>query len=123
MYRHPLIHKPRSPKLWEEEWDPTELDFINNDVHDLAPDTNILSMNKRVLRHLIEHTLTEKQRIIIEAFSEGKKHYQINITEKTWRYHLDKAIQSLRNSFVDTPYQLKVKSNFKQENHHDNKHH
>ena len=115
-YRKQRLHTPRSPRLWEETLDPTELDFINDDVHELAPDTNILSMDKRVLRHLIEHKLTEKQRLIIEAFSEGKKHYQINVTEKTWRYHLDKAIQSLRNSFVDTPHQLKVKYDFNRRN-------
>lgn len=115
MYRKQLLHVPRSPRLWEEEFDPTEFDLINDDVHELAPDTNVLSMNKRVLRHLIDHKLTEKQRLIVEAFSEGKKHYQINVTEKTWRYHLDKAIQSLRDSFVDRPRQLGIQYHFKQE--------
>ena len=115
MYRHPLIHKPRSPKLWEEEWDPTELDFINNDEATI-PDTNTISLNKKEVKRMIRD-LNPIQRKVIEAFMAGKTHTTIGVTEKHWRYHLGKALETMREKLVDTPHQLKVKYDFNRRNH------
>ena len=98
MYRKQLLHVPRSPRLWEEELDETELDFINADVHELAPDPSILSINKIVVRKIIRDNLDVKQRTVIEAFMEGKTHSQVSMTEKAWRYRLETALKTMRES-------------------------
>ena len=112
MYISQLMHKPRSPKLWEEEWDPTEVDFINRDVHELAPDTNIISMNRKMVRRIIAEYLNPSERKVIEAFMVGQTHTMIGVTEKHWRYHFSKAIKTMRKLIVDSPKQLGVKYHF-----------
>jgi hypothetical protein len=112
MYRKQLIHTPRSPRLWEEELDETELDFINADVHELAPDTNILSMNKIVVRKLIRDNLDARQRVVVEAFMEGKTHAQVSMTEKAWRYRLETAIKTMREILLDDHDKSAVKYYF-----------
>lgn len=115
MYRQPLIHKPRSPKLWEEEWDPTELDFINND-EETIPDTNILSMKRIVVRRMIRDCLNPLERKVVEAFMAGQTHTTIGVSEKYWRYWLGTALETMREKLVDTPHQLKVKYDFNRRN-------
>ena len=41
MYRKQLLHVPRSPRLWEEEFDPTEFDLINDDAVEFLVETKI----------------------------------------------------------------------------------
>ena len=112
MYRKQLLHVPRAPRLWEEELDPTELDFINDDVHDLAPDTNILSMNRVVVRRMIRDNLNPLERRVIEAFMAGQTYTMIGVTEKHWRYWMGTAFKTMREKLVDTPHQRKVKFDF-----------
>ena len=112
MYRKQLLHVPRAPRLWEEELDPTELDFINDDVHELAPDTNILSMNRVVVRRLIRDILDPAEKRVVEAFMAGQTHTMIGVTEKYWRYHLGTALKSMRTKLVDTAHQKRLKLDF-----------
>ena len=111
MYRKQLLHVPRSPRLWEEELDPTELDFINND-EETIPDTNIIGMNRAVVRRMIRDCLNPLERRVIEAFMAGQTHTVIGVTEKHWRYWMGTALETMREKLVDTPHQLKVKSDF-----------
>jgi len=115
MYTSQLMHKPRSPKLWEEEWDPTEVDFINRDVHELAPDTNIISMNRRVIRVLIADYLNPLERRVVEAFMAGYTHGVIGVSEKHWRYHLGTALKTMHKFLVDKGTKKSVQYDFKQE--------
>lgn len=101
MYRTQLLHKPQSPKLWEEEWDETEVDFINRGVDELVPDTNILSMKRKMVRKLVNNNLNPAQHRVVEAFMMGHTHSMIGVTEKYWRYHLGTAIKLMRERLVD----------------------
>ena len=112
MYRKQLLHVPRSPRLWEEELDETELDFINADVHELAPDHSTLSINKIVVRKIIRDNLDVKQRTVIEAFMEGKTHSQVFMTEKAWRYRLETALKTMRKIILDDHDKSAVKYYF-----------
>jgi len=84
-------------KLSDEEIDPIERDepdshpeiisdgWVPWDVEDLLD-----------IRRLIEKLMPEKQRIVLEAFLEGKTHRDIDVTEKYWRWHFDKGIEFIK---------------------------
>jgi hypothetical protein len=110
MYRKSLIHKPHSPKLWEEEWDETELDFVNHE--ETVPDTNIISMNRKMVRRIISENLNPSERKVIEAFMEGRTYKMVGVTERHWRYHFRKALEVMRKLIVDNPKQFGVKYHF-----------
>lgn len=119
-HRKQLLHKPRSPKLWEESWDPTEIDFVNNDM-EAMPDTNVVNLNRKLVQFMIREFLNPMERRVIEAFMEGQTHKSIGVTEKHWRYHVEKALTRMRKKLIDTPHQVRLKLDFNRRNY--DKHH
>jgi hypothetical protein len=111
MYRKQARIKPISPKLWEEFPDIMEFDLINDDAIEFLVETNTPTINQRTLWKLIDR-LEAKQRRMVIAFMRGNSYGDINVSEKTWRYNLEKGIKFMRKELFDTPYQLKVKSDF-----------
>lgn len=102
------VIKPSGVRLWEEAIDPTELDYVN----DAPIDQSVPSPNVLLLRHLIQHQLNGQERRIVDAYLAGKTHKSIEVTEKTWRYHLRKAIKTLKKELLDTQHQTRLKSDF-----------
>ena len=100
--------RPAGVRLWEEAIDPTELDHVN----DAPIDRSVPSPNALLLRYLIEHQLKGEQRRIVDAYLAGKTYKSIEVTEKTWRYNLRKAIKILKQQFLDTKHQTRLKSDF-----------
>ena len=101
------LHKPASVKLWEEAFDPMEVDYAN----DLPIDVSVPSPNTLLMRYLIEHQLSNDQRKIVDAYLAGRTYKSIEVTEKMWRYHMKKAIKTLKQKMLDTKYQSILKSN------------
>ena len=100
MYRKQARLKPISPKLWEEFPDIMEFDLINNDAVEFLVETKIPTINQRILWRLISR-LEPKQHKMVIAFMRGNTHKDIGVTEKYWRYHLEKGIKSIREILVD----------------------
>jgi hypothetical protein len=100
MYRKQARLKPISPKLWEEFPDIMEFDLINNDAVEFLVETKVPTIKQRVLWKLIDR-LDEKQRRMVVAFMQGNTHGDIGVSEKTWRYHLEKGIKSMRKELLD----------------------
>ena len=48
------------------------------------------------IRMIIEQRMPEKQRIIIEAFLLGQSCRDLEVTEKYWRYHYQKAMEFIK---------------------------
>lgn len=84
-------------KLSDEEIDPIEQDepeshpeitadgWVPWDPEDLAD-----------IQRLIERRMPEKQRIVLEAFLEGKTHKDIDVSEKYWRWHFAKGVEFIK---------------------------
>ena len=77
-----------------------EFDLINNDAVEFLVETKIPTINQRVLWKLISK-LEPKQHKMVIAFMRGNTHGDIGVSEKTWRYHLEKGIRSMRIELVD----------------------
>ena len=77
-----------------------EFDLINNDVVEFLVETKIPTINQRVLWKLISK-LEPKQHKMVIAFMRGNTHGDIGVSEKTWRYHLEKGIKSMRKELLD----------------------
>jgi len=100
MYRKQARLKPISPKLWEELPDIMELDLINDDAVEFLVDTKIPTINQRLLWKLVSRLEPKQHRMVI-AFMRGNTHEDIGVSEKTWRYHLEKGIKSMRKKLFD----------------------
>jgi hypothetical protein len=48
------------------------------------------------IKKIIEERMPCKQRIIIEAFLLGQNSRDLNVTEKYWRYHYQKAVEFIK---------------------------
>ena len=48
------------------------------------------------IRKIIEERMPEKQRDILEAFLLGQSCKDLNVTEKYWRYHYQKAVEFIK---------------------------
>ena len=100
MYRKQARLKPISPKLWEQVPDIMEFDLINDDAVELLIETKIPTINQRVLWKLVSRLEPKQHRMVI-AFMRGNTHEDIGVSEKTWRYHLEKGIKVMRKELFD----------------------
>jgi hypothetical protein len=95
-----IVHKVNSanPRLSDEEVDPLEADdaesitsnrntegWVPWDIDDLID-----------IYRIIEERMPSKQRVVIEAFLLGQNNKDINVTEKFFRYHLEKGIEFIK---------------------------
>ncbi len=95
-----VIHKVNAanPRLSDEEVDPLEADdaesitsnkntegWVPWDIDDLID-----------IYRIIEERMPTKQRMVIEAFLLGQNNKDINVTEKFFRYHLEKGIEFIK---------------------------
>ena len=95
-----IVHKVNcaNPRLSDEEVDPLEAD-----------DAESITSNKSVegwvpwdiddlidIYRIIEDRMPEKQRMVVEAFLAGQSNKDIDVTEKFFRYHLEKGIEFIK---------------------------
>lgn len=86
-------------RLSDEDPDPLE-----QDESDTPPDTTLEGWvpwdpeDMIDIRRLIDKSLPAKQRMILEAFLEGKSYNDIGVTEKFYRWHFAKGIETIRKA-------------------------
>ena len=94
------MHKIRcsNPRLSDEEVDPLELDDIQTQTSTVSNDGWLPWTNDDItdIRKIINIKLSEKQRIVVEAFLAGQNNKEIHVSEKFFRYHLAKAIEQIK---------------------------
>ena len=81
------------PRLSDEEIDPIEQDEV--DSKQSQPEEGWLPWTLDDLfdiQRIIDERMPLKQKEIIEAFLAGMNFNDLGITEKTYRYHFDKAV-------------------------------
>lgn len=87
-----------NPRLSDEEVDPLEADdaesitsnrstegWVPWDVDDLID-----------IYRIIDERMPKKQKMVIEAFLLGQNNKDMNVTEKFFRYHLEKGIEFIK---------------------------
>ncbi|CAB5238831.1 hypothetical protein UFOVP230_20 [uncultured Caudovirales phage] len=98
--RHIITHKIRcsNPRLSDEEVDPLELDDMQTQTSTVSNDGWLPWNNDDIvdIKKLINNKLPEKQRFVIEAFLAGQNNRDIHVSEKFYRYHLAKAIETIK---------------------------
>jgi hypothetical protein len=86
-----------SPRLSDEELDPLEQedsDFASGS----SPDGWLPWSYDDVIdiKKIIETRMPEKQKVVIRAFLSGMSFNDIEVSEKYWRYHYQKAIEFIK---------------------------
>jgi hypothetical protein len=86
-----------APRLSDEDPDPIEQDDAVEGYQILQegwlpwdPDDII------DIRKIISTRMPVKQRFILEAFLNGHMYYDINVSEKYWRYHFAKGVEFIK---------------------------
>jgi hypothetical protein len=94
-----LIHKINASKtrLSDEEIDPLEKDDQDSIPEQIADGWLPWDQDDMLdIRRLIYERMDIKQRDIMEAFLAGQNFIDINVTEKYWRWHFNRAIEFIR---------------------------
>ena len=94
-----LIHKINASKtrLSDEEIDPLEKDDQDSIPEQIADGWLPWDQDDMLdIRRLIYERMETKQRDIMEAFLAGQNFIDINVTEKYWRWHFNRAIEFIR---------------------------
>ena len=98
--RHIITHKVNcsNPRLSDEEVDPLELDDMQTPTSTVSNDGWLPWTNDDIadIKRLINTKLPQKQQFVIEAFLAGQNNRDIHVSEKFFRYHLAKAIETIR---------------------------
>jgi hypothetical protein len=84
-------------RLSDEEVDPIEQD--DSDSHPEIITDGWLPWDAediRDIKRLIEEKMPGKQRVVMEAFLEGRTHSEIGVTEKHWRWHFYKGVEFIK---------------------------
>lgn len=93
------VHKVNAttPRLSDEELDPIEQDD-NDGVTTEMIEGYLVWTTEDIsdVYTLIENSVGEKERAILNAFLEGMTYLDIGVTEKYWRYHFTKGIEFIR---------------------------
>jgi len=87
-----------NPRLSDEEPDPLEQDDsdLDGSHHSLEGWLPWTSDDLLDIERIIATRLPKKQRFILEAFLEGKSHNVLGVTEKYFRYHFMKAVETIK---------------------------
>jgi hypothetical protein len=86
-----------SPRLSDEEPDPLERDDPDDDPLHESGDRGLPWDSDDLLdiRNIVDELPVEQQEIV-EAMLLGQNHEDLEVTEKYWRYHLAKAVATIR---------------------------
>jgi len=94
-----IIHKINAvrTKLSDEEIDPIEQDEPESHPEIIAEGWVPWDPEDLLdIQRLIENRMPEKQRVVLEAFLEGKTHKDIDVSEKYWRWHFAKGVEFIK---------------------------
>ena len=86
-----------TPRLSDEELDPLEQDDQDGVSMELVE--AYLPWNSEDItdiKRLIADKMPHKQRYVLESFLEGLTHVECNVSEKYWRYHLNKGVEFIK---------------------------
>ena len=84
-------------RLSDEEVDPLEQDDPDSQPEMLTEGWLPWDAEDIIdIKRLIENRMPEKQRVVIEAFLEGKTYKDIEVTEKYWRWHFAKGVMFIK---------------------------
>jgi hypothetical protein len=86
-----------TPRLSDEDPDPIEQDDSAEGYHLLQEGWYPWDSDDIIdIRKIIETKMPRKQQFIMQAFLNGQMHYDVNVTEKYWRYHFFKGIDFIK---------------------------
>lgn len=86
-----------TPRLSDEDPDPIEQDDSAEGYHLLQEGWNPWDNDDILdIRNIVKTKLPKKQQLIMQAFLNGQMYYDIDVTEKYWRYHFFKAIDLIK---------------------------
>jgi len=85
-------------KLSDEELDPLESSDIGESNLHTSLSEGWLPWDPEDVEdiHKIIKRLDPKEQFIIEAFLDGLSYYDINVSEKYWRYHFNKGLIQIK---------------------------
>ena len=86
-----------NPRLSDEEIDPLEQDDLDgvsgNQIEGWVP----WDMDDLIdIQRIIEERMPKEQKLVIESFLLGMNFKDIQVSEKFWRYHYQKAIEFIQ---------------------------
>ena len=89
--------KAVTPRLSDEDPDPIEQDDSAEGYHLLQEGWYPWDNDDIIdIRNIVKTKLPRKQQVIMQAFLNGQMYYDIDVTEKYWRYHFFKAIDLIK---------------------------
>jgi hypothetical protein len=95
-----IIHKVNraNPRLSDEEVDPLEVDDAESITSNRSTEGWVpWDMDDLIdIYRIIEERMPQKQRVVMEAFLSGQSNKDIDVTEKFFRYHLEKGIEFIK---------------------------
>jgi len=95
-----IIHKVNcaNPRLSDEDIDPLEIDDVESITSNKTNEGWVpWDMDDLIdIYRIIEERMPPKQRMVIEAFLLGQSNKDIDVTEKFFRYHLEKGIEFIK---------------------------
>lgn len=85
------------PRLSDEEMDPIEQDDLESVTQQSSEGWVPWDLDDLIdIRRIIDERMPSKQREVIEAFLVGKIYTDVDMTEKYWRYHYEKAVEFIQ---------------------------
>jgi hypothetical protein len=86
-----------TPRLSDEDPDPIEQDDSAEGYHLLQEGWYPWDNDDIIdIRKIVETKMPRKQQFIMQAFLNGQMHYDVDVTEKYWRYHFFKGIDFIK---------------------------
>jgi hypothetical protein len=86
-----------TPRLSDEDPDPIEQDDSADGYHLLQEGWYPWDNDDIIdIRKIVETKMPRKQQFIMQAFLNGQMHYDVDVTEKYWRYHFFKGIDFIK---------------------------
>ena len=86
-----------TPRLSDEDTDPLEQEDSDK-ISSLTQEEWLPWDQEDIIdiKRLISTRMPPKEKLIIEAFLDGKTYSQICVTEKYWRYHFAKGVEFIK---------------------------
>jgi hypothetical protein len=89
--------KAVTPRLSDEDPDPIEQDDAPDGYHLLQEGWLPWDADDIIdIRRLINTRMPQSQRLVLEAFLDGYTYYDIEVSEKYWRYHFFKGVEFIK---------------------------
>lgn len=92
-----IIINCSKPRLSDEEIDPLEMDDLDGGTSNIDNGWLPWDVDDILdIERIIEERMPLKQRQVIDAFLRGMTYSDIEVSEKYWRYHFEKAVEFIK---------------------------